>query len=81
MERSEIAGRVRGQLATLIAVGSDFADTDQLAQHGLDSLSSVQLTLNLEDSFGLFFEDDEISLANFSTVESIVNLLEKRLHV
>jgi len=79
MDRREVATRVRHELATLITVGPQLADTDQLADHGLDSLTSVQFTLNLEDSFGVAFDDDDINVVNFATVESIVNLLEKKL--
>jgi acyl carrier protein len=80
MDRPEITDRVRGELATLINVGPSLANTDQLAEHGLDSLRSVEVTLNLEDAFGLTFGDDEISVENFASIETIVNLLDKRLN-
>ncbi|MGW7466954.1 acyl carrier protein [Streptomyces xantholiticus] len=79
MDRSDIADKVRQQVGDVLNSPAGFPDTDLLADHGLDSLASIQLTLELEDKFGFAFEDDEISLENFATIGSIVNLLDKKL--
>jgi len=79
MDRTEIAKRVRHELEGLLKAPADFAETDQVADHGLDSLTSVQLTLNLEDAFEIVFDDDEISYQNFATIKGIVDLIEAKL--
>ncbi|WP_327341272.1 acyl carrier protein [Streptomyces europaeiscabiei] len=79
MERSEIAQKVRKHVGALLKSPADFPETDLLSAHGLDSLTSVQLTLYLEDEFGVLFEDDELGMENFSTLESIVGLLDKKV--
>ncbi|MEK8174668.1 phosphopantetheine-binding protein [Streptomyces sp. M19] len=79
MDRSDIAGKVRQQVGNILNAPAEFPGTDLLADHGLDSLTSIQLTLVLEDEFELTFADDEISLEHFATIDSIVNLLDKKL--
>lgn len=79
MDRVEVIKRVRGELESLLNAPVDFPDTDQVADHGLDSLASVQLTLNLEDTFDVVFDDDEITLENFATIERMVALIEAKL--
>ncbi len=46
-------------------------DTD-LFLLGLDSITAVDLIVNLESMFGIAFEDDELIVENFSTVEKIM---------
>ena len=42
---------------------------------GIDSLSAVELAIELEGEFGLKIEDEE--LAKLTTVQDIINLLSK----
>ncbi|MEG0494761.1 MAG: acyl carrier protein [Eubacterium sp.] len=42
---------------------------------GIDSLSAVELAMELETAFDIRIEDDE--LANLKTVQDILNLVEK----
>jgi acyl carrier protein len=46
------------------------ADLD-LADSGLDSLATVSLLLELEDSFGVTFPDDQLVGATFETAGSL----------
>lgn len=43
---------------------------------GIDSLSAVELSLELESNFGIRIEDEE--LANLKTVKDIVELIESK---
>ncbi|GAA0661783.1 hypothetical protein HUF15_30420 [Streptomyces samsunensis] len=79
MDRSEITQKVRKHVGALLKSPADFPETDLLSAHGLDSLTSVQLTLYLEDEFGVLFEDDELSIENFATIGSIVGILDKKV--
>lgn len=45
---------------------------------GLDSINAMSLIFNLQDTFEVKFESDEISLDNFQTVAKIVELIEKK---
>ncbi|MGW4790861.1 acyl carrier protein [Nonomuraea sp. NPDC004297] len=79
MDVFEVGARISSEVGALLNRPVDFPGTDPLVDHGLDSLGSVQLTLNLEDAFGLVFEDDEISFENFSTIEGITQLIVAKL--
>ncbi|MFJ2404286.1 acyl carrier protein [Streptomyces xanthochromogenes] len=79
MDRNDIAAAVRLQVGDIMNRPTEFPSSDLLADHGLDSLTSIQLTLALEDEFQVAFADDEISLEHFESIDSIVNLLDKKL--
>ena len=52
---------------------------DTLLDHGLNSMSVVELTLGLEDRFGVVFGDDELRFENFSTVGVATALIHEKL--
>lgn len=79
MDSQQVADRVRAEVLRLLGGDAVFQDTDPLADHGLDSLSSVELTLDLEAAFGLVFEDEELAFENFATVQGIVSLISAKL--
>ncbi|WP_217558995.1 acyl carrier protein [Streptomyces sp. GbtcB6] len=79
MTREEVSDIVRTRIGSLLDAPADFAETDSLARHGLDSLSSVELTLLLEDSFSIVFEDDELTFDNFGSVGSIVTMVHSKV--
>lgn len=43
---------------------------------GIDSLSAVELTMELENAFDIRIEDD--ALANLKTVQDILNIVENK---
>ncbi len=43
---------------------------------GIDSLSAVELSLELESNFGIRIEDEE--LANLKTVQDIIDIIESK---
>ncbi|MGL6338578.1 MAG: acyl carrier protein [Waterburya sp.] len=45
---------------------------------GLDSINVMALIFNLQDTFEVKFDTDEISFDNFQTVAKIVELIEKK---
>ena len=54
--------------------------SDNLIDDGIiDSLSLVQLTLALEETFSIIIDPDDITEDNFITVERIWELVEKCL--
>ncbi|MER5431767.1 acyl carrier protein [Streptomyces sp. NPDC002588] len=79
MDRDQVAKDVRDQVTAALGPDASFTDTDLLPDHGLDSLRSVELTLTLEDRFGIVFEDEELAFENFVTVSGIVDLVHRKL--
>ncbi|MEE1802232.1 MULTISPECIES: acyl carrier protein [unclassified Streptomyces] len=78
MEQSEIANAVREVVREIAPNISEMKESVSLNSLGLDSLGSVELTLRLEDHFGVVFEDDELAFENFESVASIVDLLSAK---
>ena len=65
-----------------IIVGTLSCDADKVTPEArlaedleADSLSAVELCMEIEEKFGVTIEDDDI--ANFKTVEDILNFLEE----
>lgn len=48
-----------------------------LPDYGLDSLRTVQLMLELEDTFGVSFPDEEITGATFATPAQLWEVVSK----
>ncbi|MFJ2172762.1 acyl carrier protein [Streptomyces sp. NPDC087851] len=78
MEQSEIANAVREVVREIAPNIPEMEESVSLNSLGLDSLGSVELTLRLEDRFGVVFEDDELAFENFESVASIVDLLSAK---
>lgn len=51
-------------------------DTD-LTQLGLDSMTCVEVVVNLEDAFGIAVEEADLLVENMSTVGRLKELVEK----
>lgn len=79
---SEIEVKEQAQevvLELLPGVSSEeIADDTDIFSLGLDSINAMTLVLNLQESFELQFDVNEISLENFQTLSSIVNLIQKK---
>jgi acyl carrier protein len=55
------------------------ADLQLLESGLLDSLSMLQLTTHLSDTFGITFEDDDFTADNFSTAGSVAALVTAKV--
>ncbi|GGY06510.1 hypothetical protein GCM10010358_69720 [Streptomyces minutiscleroticus] len=78
MEQADIADAVREVVREIVPQASEVEEGVLLSSLGLDSLASVELTLRLEDRFGVVFEDDEMAFEHFESVGSIVELLSAK---
>jgi len=79
MDRHLIEQRVRLEVAKVLDVVPEIGGAEPLTLQGLDSLRSVELTLSLEDNFAIVFDDEDISFENFTSIDSIVELLDAKL--
>lgn len=48
-----------------------------LTDLGIDSVGILELVVSLEEQFNISFEDEDLVSANFQTIGSLLNLLEK----
>lgn len=56
----------------------ELLDNRDIFSLGLDSTNAMTLVMNLQDAFGVTFETSEISVDNFRTIKSIVELMAKK---
>ena len=50
-----------------------------LLTHGLDSVNTVMLIVELEEALDILFEDHELLFENFSTLRIIEDLVKRKL--
>jgi acyl carrier protein len=65
----------------LVEVPADQMDEDDSLRNtfGLDSLGFVELRVQCEDRFGITIPDSEFTPENFSSIRSLVGLIERLL--
>ncbi len=56
-----------------------FSDSDNIFQMGLvNSLFAMKLLNFVEQEFAITIDDEDIEISNFSSIENIIGLLEKK---
>lgn len=79
--QQEIRRQVREILARIIPdIDAELADNDDIFSAGIDSVSGMLLITELEQSFSISLESDEISYDNFRTVAGITEFIESILN-
>jgi acyl carrier protein len=84
-DRSSIATRVKSTLVQSLNLQIDsdkIPDSDILlgAGLGINSISMMELLIGLEREFGIEFEDEQVRIELFESVDSIVRLVAGCLH-
>lgn len=54
----------------------DISQSDLLSNIGIDSLTSVELIIQLEDQLGITIDDSDLDPSKLTTVESIIQLVQ-----
>jgi len=76
-DRRELEHKVAQIVQTLMGNKEVSMETTLLGQHGiLDSVTSVALIVQLEETFEISFGDEDLTLDNLSSVGNIVSFLE-----
>ena len=58
----------------------DLADDDLLIENGIiDSMGILRLLAFLDEKFGILFSEGEVNTENFGTLQSICDLVAKKL--
>ena len=79
-KRQEVLEAIKEHLAQRGIEAGDVSESSDLSKDlGLDSLDTVELTLGLEERFGIEIPDTE--LEGVATVGDAVTLIEKKLSV
>ncbi|MFC5404216.1 acyl carrier protein [Cohnella soli] len=77
---ASVEQKVRLTLDKVLNVATgDFPKKEELFAWGLDSIKVVELIVELEETFGIIFYDDELLFENFSTIQLIVDRIQGKL--
>ena len=78
MSQSEYADRVKKIIASTLNREGVIREEDKIIEDlGADSLDVVELTMNLEEEFGIKIQDDESEL--ITTVGEAIEAVEKKI--
>jgi|LSQX01.3.fsa_nt_gb acyl carrier protein len=78
MNRSNIEKDVIELITSFVGAKDINLDTSLIGKGGImDSMTAVQLINSLEEKFKIFFMHDDLNLEAFSSVRSLVGLIEK----
>lgn len=53
--------------------------TDNLIDGGLDSITTIELIVKIEERFGFEFYDEDLLMSNFATLRAMIDYIAKRL--
>lgn len=56
---------------------SNISDDTDLREHGLDSITSIETIVLLEETFDISVDDDDLYIENFNTLGKIIELVNK----
>ena len=71
---------IQSEIETIVkALGGDLSGASStevpLADVGLDSLSTMDLVLSIEEKFGIQIPDEKLNSQNLNNISSLVNLV------
>lgn len=69
--------RIKEVIKRQVNIEVEIEEDVDLNVYGIDSLAKVQLLVELEEVFGIEFEEDDINQDNFNNVMSIKNIISK----
>lgn len=52
---------------------------DDLFQYGIDSLNIMKVILGIEEKYDIVFDDEELNIENFITINAICHTVEEKL--
>ena len=56
----------------------ELSEDDDIFSMGLDSINAMTLVTNLQETFGLQFDSQEINFENFQNIKSIAEFIETK---
>lgn len=73
--------KLREIIASVLELTEDIADgidedTD-LCEYGLDSMTCVEMVVNLEDEFGITVDEEDLLVENMSSISLLCELVRK----
>ena len=83
MAKENLSGIIKEVVRNTVGkniVPNPFPDDYPLLGNLLDSLAVTNLIIALEEQFGILFDDDDLSAEAFATVNSLVELILRKIN-
>jgi acyl carrier protein len=71
--------KVKAIVKKILEINDEINISDDLTNIGLDSLKTVMMVIDLEVSFQIVIEDEELLFENFTNIEKILRLVESKI--
>ena len=75
--------KIKEIVITVLELSADDSDNisedTELLDYGLDSMTCVEIVVNLEEEFGVTIDEEDLLVENMATINKIKNLVEKNL--
>ncbi|MEK3661934.1 hypothetical protein BSK49_10860 [Paenibacillus odorifer] len=71
--------KVKAIVKKILEIKDEINISDDLTNIGLDSLKTVMMVIDLEVSFQIVIEDEELLFENFTNIEKILRLVESKI--
>ncbi|MEK4362127.1 acyl carrier protein [Paenibacillus sp. FSL M8-0212] len=72
-----VLGKLEVALGNLLNTQEKIMAEESLSKWGLDSLKTIELIVILENEFDIVFDNNDLLLDNFGTINTIVSLLTR----
>lgn len=72
-----VLGKLEVVLGSLLNTQEKIMAEESLSKWGLDSLKTIELIVILENEFDIVFDNNDLLLDNFGTINTIVSLLTR----
>lgn len=73
--------KIKEIVVTVLELSQDDADmideNTDLMEYGLDSMTCVEVVVNLEEEFGITVDEEDLLVENMATIAGIKDLVEK----
>lgn len=80
--RKEIEQSLRKIIMELLELTKpveEIANDDDLTKLGMNSISAIELVVEVEDKYDFEFNDEDLLVDNFKTIERLAKYIEKRI--
>jgi acyl carrier protein len=75
MDYNEIKNNIMAKLNTMLELSGTIDDNLELSEVGMDSMKAIQFIVEMETSFEITFDDDELQSDHFTSLAKIVDLV------
>jgi len=83
-QKELIGSFLRGKIAALLDqpnIESDLTNDEIVSNRGVDSVKIINLIIQIEQNYDIMFEDDEMLIENFESIDKMTAIILSKLGV